>query len=120
MPGIKTFWRVHAQGWAVHLCQHSQLIAAGTPVIREYEMQRPVRAWLQKVDREYTHWKWVARKTWEDSVIVMNYLWCARKSSNYQTMIQVHMREVQREYRRATHSMHRGALVSHSNPRRHK
>ena len=57
MPNkVKNLLLVHANNWAAHLRQHSQLIAQGTHVIQEYEMQRPVRAWLRKVEREYTHW----------------------------------------------------------------
>ena len=54
-------------------------------------MHQPVRSWLRKVEREYTHWEWAACKELEDSVIVTNYQWWASVHAKYQT-IQVHTR----------------------------
>ena len=83
-------------------------------------MQWPARAWLRKVEREYTHWEWAARKGWEDSMIATNYLWWARVSSKYQAMDQVHMRQVQRQFKQAAHRVHRDAPIPRSKQRRQK
>jgi len=46
------------------------------------EQQRPVRAWLRKVEREYTRSGRATRKAWEDSVIATNnLLWVSEGSA---------------------------------------
>ena len=40
-------------------------------------------------------------KTLEEGAIVTNYLWWASTNSDYQTLLQIHLRDVQKEYKGA-------------------